>query len=71
MQLQLVYVWFVQNDLATLKTLTAKWRTVVQQSLTELSALTPDPKPPLTELIDYFQLDHGVIGYKADEEAFI
>jgi hypothetical protein len=53
-----------------LKSLTSKWRKVVQQILPDLWSETPEPRPTLTELIDHFQLDHTMIGYHANDETF-
>jgi hypothetical protein len=62
--------FFLQNDLAELQDLINKWRTVSQDALQELVDIANDPKPTLTELMDYLHLDHKFIGFNPEDESF-
>jgi len=55
--------------LGELQILIDKWRGVSQQGLQDLhEAMQQEPKPSLTELIDHLGIEHGFIGFHADED---
>jgi len=60
----------LQNDIDMLKSLTLKWHSVVQKAVIDLHESIPEPRPSLTEFINYMQLDHGLIGFDVDDESF-
>ena len=59
-----------QNDLAQLQCLIDKWRKVSQEAVEDLHQAAAPPQPTLTELIDFLQLDHTLLGYNAEDESF-
>ena len=60
----------LQNNLSELQLLIDKWRTVSQQALQDLHTEMPEPKPSLTQLINHLGIEHDLIDFDSEEEAF-
>jgi len=60
----------LQNDIEMLKSLTSKWKSVIQKAVIELHESIPEPRPSLAEFVDHLQLSHSLIGFNVDDESF-
>jgi len=69
-KLNLVKLHRNKNDLTTLSSLTAKWLSVSRRALVELWQLSPEPRPPMAQLIAHLQLDPQMIGFSAATDSF-
>lgn len=71
-RLKMVKMYRSKNDLTQLQTLIGKWRNCAQGALYELqSEVTKDgKKASLSELIDLFGLDDGILHFDRSEEDF-
>jgi len=63
-------LFLLQNDVETLKSLTLKWRSVVQKAVLELHEQLSEPRPSLAEFVDHLHLDHDLVGFNVDDESF-
>ena len=59
-----------QNNLEELQSLIDKWRTVAQEALYHLMDLNRESGVSLTDLVNYFSLDHKLLGFNVDDESF-
>ncbi|XP_034040096.1 swi5-dependent recombination DNA repair protein 1 homolog isoform X2 [Thalassophryne amazonica] len=71
-RLKMVKMYRSKNDLTQLQTLIDKWRSCAQAALNELQTALPvdGRKASLSELIDLFGLDDGILHYDRTEEDF-
>ena len=61
----------MQNNLDELEGLIQKWREVSQEAAEELlSKSHADPKPTMSNLLDYLNIDSDVIHYSKEDENF-
>lgn len=61
----------LQNDLRQLDALIQKWREVAQEAAeTLLASSTLQPRPSMAQLMDYLHIDHTIIHYSNEDEAF-
>ena len=60
-----------KNDLKEMDSLIKKWRDVSQNSLEELQKSLPaEPRPSMTELLNFLHVEKSLIQYDGDEECF-
>ncbi|XP_022042632.2 swi5-dependent recombination DNA repair protein 1 homolog isoform X2 [Acanthochromis polyacanthus] len=71
-RLKMVKMYRSKNDLTQLQTLIDKWRSCAQAALYELQSDVPidGRKADLSELIDLFGLDDGILHFDRTEEDF-
>nr|XP_046257155.1 swi5-dependent recombination DNA repair protein 1 homolog isoform X2 [Scatophagus argus] len=71
-RLKMVQMYRTKNDLTQLQTLIDKWRRCAQAALYELQSDVPirGGKASLSELIDLFGLDDGILHFDRAEEDF-
>ncbi|CAN9499721.1 unnamed protein product [Ophioblennius macclurei] len=71
-RLKMVKMYRSKNDLTQLQTLIEKWRSCAQAALYELQSQVPidGRKAELSELIDLFNLDDGILHFNRAEEDF-
>ncbi|XP_029962780.1 swi5-dependent recombination DNA repair protein 1 homolog [Salarias fasciatus] len=71
-RLKMVKMYRSKNDLTQLETLIKKWRSCAQAALYELQSQVPidGRKADLSELIDLFNLDDGILHFDRTEEDF-
>ncbi|XP_073337401.1 swi5-dependent recombination DNA repair protein 1 homolog isoform X2 [Pagrus major] len=71
-RLKMVQMYRGKNDLTQLQTLIDKWRSCAQSALYELQSEVPADgrKGSLSELIDLFGLDDGILHFDRTEEDF-
>ncbi|XP_076598369.1 swi5-dependent recombination DNA repair protein 1 homolog [Chaetodon auriga] len=71
-RLKMVQMYRSKNDLTQLQTLIDKWRSCAQAALYELQSDVPvhGGKASLSELIDLFGLDDGILHFDRTEEDF-
>ncbi|XP_047459237.1 swi5-dependent recombination DNA repair protein 1 homolog [Mugil cephalus] len=71
-RLKMVKMYRSKNDLTQLQTLIDKWRSCAQSALYELQSNVPveGQKANLSELIDLFGLEDGILHYDRTEEDF-
>ncbi|XP_036979460.1 swi5-dependent recombination DNA repair protein 1 homolog [Acanthopagrus latus] len=71
-RLKMVQMYRGKNDLTQLQTLIDKWRSCAQSALYELQSEVPidGRKASLSELIDLFGLDDGILHFDRTEEDF-
>uniref|UniRef100_UPI0037E70EC1 swi5-dependent recombination DNA repair protein 1 homolog n=1 Tax=Semicossyphus pulcher TaxID=241346 RepID=UPI0037E70EC1 len=71
-RLKMVQMYRSKNDLTQLQTLIDKWRSCAQAALYELQTEVPidGQKASLSELIDLFGLDDGILHFDRTEEDF-
>ncbi|KAM4591372.1 swi5-dependent recombination DNA repair protein 1 homolog isoform 1-T2 [Odontesthes bonariensis] len=71
-RLKMVKMYRSKNDLTRLQTLIDKWRSCAQAALYELQSDVPidGQKANLSELIDLFGLDDGILHFDRTEEDF-
>ncbi|KAM3606909.1 uncharacterized protein V6R79_025359 [Siganus canaliculatus] len=71
-RLKMVKMYRSKNDLRQLQTLIDKWRGCAQAALYELQSQVPTHggKASLSELIDLFSLDDGILHFDRSEEDF-
>ncbi|XP_056250506.1 swi5-dependent recombination DNA repair protein 1 homolog [Seriola aureovittata] len=71
-RLKMVKMYRSKNDLTQLQTLIDKWRSCAQAALCELQSdvLIEGGKASLSELIDHFALDDGILHFDRREEDF-
>ncbi|KAM9727712.1 swi5-dependent recombination DNA repair protein 1 homolog [Menidia menidia] len=71
-RLKMVEMYRNKNDLTQLQTLIDKWRSCAQAALFELQSRIPvdGQKGSLSELIDLFGLDDGILHFDRTEEDF-
>ncbi len=71
LQISLYHLPETQNDPEELDSLTRKWREASQEAADELvRSSTHDPPPTVAQLLDYLNIDHALIQYSVEEEAF-
>ncbi|XP_071336504.1 swi5-dependent recombination DNA repair protein 1 homolog [Trachinotus anak] len=71
-RLKMVKMYRSKNDLTQLQTLIDKWRSCAQAALCELQSdvLVEERRASLSELIDLFGLDDGILHFDRTEEDF-
>ncbi|XP_041644782.1 swi5-dependent recombination DNA repair protein 1 homolog isoform X2 [Cheilinus undulatus] len=71
-RLKMVQMYRSKNDLTQLQTLIDKWRSCAQAALCELQSEVPvdGRKASLSELVDLFGLDDGILHFDRIEEDF-
>ncbi|XP_033757364.1 uncharacterized protein LOC117339758 [Pecten maximus] len=69
-KLNMVKMYRTKNDLDSLGVLVRKWRITSQQALIDLHNKLPEPKPSLTQLIDHLKIEHSIVQFNPEEEAF-
>lgn len=70
-KLRMVKMYQVKNNLQDLSALTAKWRNVAQEAAESLlESSTHEPRPTMSQMLNYLHIDHELIHYSSQDEAF-